>query len=74
MRTRDEQELADILKSSKADIARMVIAVQRLHSEDFNRLRNEIAVLRAELAGCDKVFALLTLMAGESNLGLKVTR
>lgn len=74
MKTRDEQEMREILKSSKADIAKMVLAVQRSYEDDTLRLRNEIAVLKAELAGRDKVFRLLELMAGESNLGLKVAR
>lgn len=74
MKTRDEREMADILKSSKTDIAKMLVHVQTRAREDEARLRNEIAVLKAELAGRDKVFALLSLMAGEANLGLKVSR
>ena len=74
MKTRDEQEMTDILKPSKVDIAKMLVHVQRVNIEHERRLSNEIAVLKAEMAGRDKVFVLLTLMAGESNLGLKVSR
>lgn len=74
MKTRDEQELADILKHSKTDIAKMLIHAQRTEYETIVKLRNEVAVLKAELAGRDKVFKLLELMAGEAQLGLRTTR
>lgn len=74
MKTRDEQELADILKSSKTDIAKMLVVVQRRNVEEETKLRSEIAALKAQIEGRDKVFHLLEMMAGEANLGLRVTR
>lgn len=72
--TRDQQELADILKHSKADIAAMVVHLQRTHNEDEMKLKAQVAILNAELVGQGRVLKLLELMAGESNLGLKVVK
>lgn len=72
MKTRDQQELDEILKSSKTDIAVMVVHLQRTHYEEVLALKTQVATLKAELAGQAKVFKLLELMAGESNLGLRV--
>lgn len=74
MKTRDEQELAEILRSTKTDIAKMLVTVQRRSWEEETKLRGEIAALKAQLEGRDKVFRLLEMMAGEANLGLKVAR
>ena len=74
MKTRDEQELADILKSSKVDIAKMLVHVQRTHVEEVYKLTAQQAILNAELVGQGRVLKLLETMAGEANFGLKVQR
>lgn len=74
MKTRDEQELAEIMRSTKTDIAKMLVTVQRRNWEEETKLRAEIAALKGELAGRDKVLHLLELMAGEAKLGLMVQR
>lgn len=74
MKTPDQQELDMILKSSKADIAVMLVFAQRRAVETESKLRAELTALKAELTGRDKVFHLLELMAGESQLGLRVTK
>ncbi len=74
MKTKDEQELADILKSSKVDIAKMVVYLQRTHTDEVRTLKAQLAILNAELVGQGRVLKLLETMASESNLGLKVSR
>lgn len=74
MKTREQQELEQILKSTKADIAVMLVNVQSRAHEKEADLRAENATLKARLEGLERSFKLLELMAGESNLGLKLHR
>lgn len=74
MKTRDQQELEEILKVKKTDIAAMLVTVQRDAYEREQKLKAQVAILNAELVGQGRVLKLLESMAGEANLGLKIQR
>lgn len=74
MKTAEQQEIDEIMKSTKADIVVMLINVRSRFMEDTAKLRSENAAFKSELAGQGRVLKLLELMAGESNLGLKASR
>lgn len=74
MKTREQQELERILKYNKADIASMLVTVQSTSAEDTQRYRAEIAALKAELKGQERVLKIIDQMSGEANFGLKIQR
>lgn len=74
MKTRDQQELERILKYNKADIASMLVTVQTNAAKDTQRYKAEVAVLRAELRGQERVLKIIDQMSGEANFGLKIQR